>query len=67
MSKYITQIFPKSRIATIDICEIGKKKHHIVAMLEIDVSASRKKFKEYKKSNKVSFTAWLIKAICHTI
>ncbi len=68
MSKYITQIFPKSRIATLDICEIGKKKHHITAILEFDVSASREKLKKYKKSAvKVSFTAWLIKAISHTI
>lgn len=68
MLKFTTQTFPKSRIATIDISKIGKKKHHIAALLEIDVSASRMKFKKYKQyNNKVSFSAWLIKVICHTI
>jgi len=68
MLKFTTQIFPKSRIATIDISKIGKKKHHVAALLEIDVSASRLKFKTYKRDNdKVSFSAWLIKVICHTI
>lgn len=68
MLKFTTQRFPKSRIATIDISKIGKKKHHIAALLEIDVTASRMKFKKYKSENhKVSFSAWLVKVICHTI
>jgi len=68
MLKFETQIFPKSRIATIDISKIGKKKHHVAALLEIDVSASRVKFKKYKRdNNKVSFSAWLVKVISHTI
>lgn len=46
MLKYTTQIFPKSRIATLDISKIGKKKHHIAALLEIDVTASRVRFKK---------------------
>lgn len=68
MSGFTTQTFAKSRIATIDICKIGKRKHHIAAFLEINISESRKKFKKYRNSNnKVSFSAWLIKVICHTI
>jgi pyruvate/2-oxoglutarate dehydrogenase complex dihydrolipoamide acyltransferase (E2) component len=68
MPGFTTQTFPKSRVATIDICKIGKRKHHIAAFLEINISASREKFKKYRNSNnKVSFSAWLIKVICHTI
>lgn len=68
MSKYKTKVFPKSRIATIDICEIGKKKHHVSAFLEIDVSVAREKIKVYKKDiGKISFIAWLIKVIAHTL
>lgn len=68
MLKFTTQIFPKSRIATIDICEIGKKKHHVAAFLEIDVSVAREKIKIYKKDiGKISFIAWLIKVIAHTL
>jgi pyruvate/2-oxoglutarate dehydrogenase complex dihydrolipoamide acyltransferase (E2) component len=39
MSKYKIHKFPKSRIATIDVCEMGKKKHHVAAFLEIDVTS----------------------------
>lgn len=68
MSKYKTKIFPKSRIATIDICEIGKKKHHVAAFLEFDVTVAREKIKKYKKDiGKISFIAWLIKVIGHTL
>lgn len=60
--------FGKSRIATIDVCELGRKKHHIAALLEIDVTRSREKIKKYKKeTGAVSFSAWLIKVISSTI
>lgn len=68
MTGYKVNIFPKSRIASIDICSIGLKKHHIVALIEIDVTESRNKIKLYKKNhNNISFTAWLIKVISKTI
>lgn len=69
MTKYRIQKFPFTRIATIDVCEIGKRKHHVPAMLELDVTDSREKIRLYKreKSNKISFTGWLISVIGHTI
>jgi pyruvate/2-oxoglutarate dehydrogenase complex dihydrolipoamide acyltransferase (E2) component len=68
MAEFKIHKFPKTRIATIDVCDIGKQKHHIVAMIEIDVSTSREKIERYKKGNhKISFTAWLIKAISLTV
>ncbi len=30
--------FPDSRVSTIDVGELGLKKHHIAALLEIDVT-----------------------------
>ena len=69
MTGYKIQRFPKTRIATADVCAIGMQKHHIAGLLEIDVSASREKIKQYKKERKtaISFTAWLIKVISQTI
>ncbi|MCF8381872.1 MAG: 2-oxo acid dehydrogenase subunit E2 [Bacteroidales bacterium] len=68
MAGYKIKKFPKSRIATIDVCEIGRRKHHIAAMIEIDITASREKIKTYKKEiKKITFTAWLIKAISLTL
>ena len=69
MRNYKIQKFAKSRIATIDICEIGKRKHHITGIVEIDVSESRKKIREYNRhhKNKISFNAWIIRVISYTI
>ena len=68
MTGYKIQKFPKTRIATIDICEVGQHKHHISAFIEIDVTQSREKIKKYRREfNKISFIAWLIKAISITI
>ncbi|MFC4874461.1 2-oxo acid dehydrogenase subunit E2 [Negadavirga shengliensis] len=68
MADFKIKRFPKSRIATNDVCAIGLKRHHIVALIEVDVSESWQKIKQYKKEgNKVSFTAWLVKMISNSI
>lgn len=68
MTEYKTKNFPKSRIATIDIGSIGKLKHHVAAMIEIDVTNSRSRLKMLKTENKkISFISWLIKVIGYTI
>jgi pyruvate/2-oxoglutarate dehydrogenase complex dihydrolipoamide acyltransferase (E2) component len=69
MSNYRIQSFPMSRIATIDVCEMGKRKHHVTGLIELDVTESRKKIRLYNKvhQEKVSFTAWLISVIGRTV
>lgn len=69
MDKYTKIKYPKTRIATLDVCTIGNDKHHMKALLELDVTDSRKLIKEYRISRKckLSFTAWLIKTISDTI
>lgn len=58
------QSIPKSRIATFDTFSIGLEKHHVIAMLEFDVTDSRKKLKDLRKNGvNVSFNGWLIKMI----
>jgi pyruvate/2-oxoglutarate dehydrogenase complex dihydrolipoamide acyltransferase (E2) component len=55
---------PRSRIATFDIFSIGLLKHHVSALLEFDVTESRKKLQELRRSGiNISFNAWLIKVI----
>ncbi len=69
MANYRIQKFPSTRIATIDVCETGKQKHHVTALIELDVSTSREKIRLYNRgnSNKISFTAWLISVISFTV
>jgi len=63
-SSFSYQKIPQSRIATFDTLAIGMLKHHVSALLEFDVTDSRKKLKELRRSGiNVSFNAWIIKAI----
>jgi pyruvate/2-oxoglutarate dehydrogenase complex dihydrolipoamide acyltransferase (E2) component len=61
--------FPKSRLATIDVCEVGKRKHHVTGLIELDVTEARIKIREHNKNNsqKVSFNSWIISVIGKTI
>ena len=57
--------FPDSRVSTFDVSELGLKKHHMKALLEIDITTARDLFRTIKEKNGVSlsFTAWLVKCI----
>ena len=56
--------FPKSRIATLDIGAVGKMKHHIPALLEVDITVARKKIREIRRTGKnLSLTSWLVRVI----
>jgi pyruvate/2-oxoglutarate dehydrogenase complex dihydrolipoamide acyltransferase (E2) component len=57
--------FPDSRVSTIDVCELGLSKHHMKALLEIDITDAVSIFGIIKERNgaSLSFTAWLVKCI----
>src|SRR4030042_7064865 len=61
--------FPLSRIFTMDIGKIGLNKHHVKALIEIDVTKSREKIKRLKDvaNSKISFTSWILKCIGQAI
>ena len=60
--------FPRSRIATLDVVDIGKRKHHIPALIEVDVTDARRLIREGKeKGESVSLTSWLMKLIALTV
>ncbi len=64
---YFTEI-PPSRIATFDVYSIGQLKHHVSALLEFDVTESRRKLSKLRKDGThISFNAWLIKAISRAL
>ncbi|MBN2399662.1 MAG: 2-oxo acid dehydrogenase subunit E2 [Candidatus Aminicenantes bacterium] len=67
--KYKTVEFPRSRIATFDIGAIGKEKHYVTALLELDVTEARRKIRAARRTSgqKLSFNGWLLKAIAETI
>ena len=48
---YIYKEIPQSRIATFDVFSLGLLKHHVSALLEFDVTESRKKLHDLRKKN----------------
>lgn len=68
VGEYELDTFPISRISTIDIGAVGLQKHHIKALIELDVTEPRKLILEKKKlSEKISFNSWLIKCISKVV
>ena len=60
--------YPSSRQLTFDLGKIGLAKHHVRALLEVDVTEARRIIKQNRHTgNKISFTAWLIKAIADCV
>lgn len=57
--------FPSSRLFTFNIGKLGMRKHHIKAVIEVDVTDSRVKIKSVRNrsENRVSFTSWMLKCI----
>jgi pyruvate/2-oxoglutarate dehydrogenase complex dihydrolipoamide acyltransferase (E2) component len=55
---------PSSRVATMDVYSAGSSRHHVAALLELDVTGSRQRLRELKRGgNRASFTAWIIQTI----
>ena len=60
--------YPSSRQLTFDVGKIGLAKHHVRALLEVDVTDARRLIKQSRHSgSKISFTAWLIKSIADCV
>jgi hypothetical protein len=65
---YTLQEFPRSRIATFDTFSVGMLKHHVSALLEFDVTESRKRLQELRrKGQNASFNGWIIKVISNVV
>ncbi len=68
MKDFTVQKFPRSRIATFDVGAIGRSKHHVAGLLECDVTEARVRLRKMKaEGQSVTFTAWLLKTIGHTL
>ncbi len=53
--------FPATRIATLDVGQVSKRRHHVAALLELDVTAGRQKIKEVRRrtGEYISFSGWI--------
>lgn len=68
VKSYAYHSFPASRIASIDIYSVGQMKHHVSALLELDVTDSRARIRDLRRGGyKITFNSWLIKVISKTL
>lgn len=68
LGDYNIEAFPESRIATLDIGAASQMKHHIKALLQIDVTDARRMISEKKEKGKsITFNSWLIKCISKAV
>src|SRR5512138_2284361 len=60
--------YPSSRQLTFDLGRIALGKHHVQALLEVDVTEGRRIIKQRRHGGtKISFMAWLIKTIADCV
>lgn len=66
---HTVQEFPPSRIATFDTGYIGLRKHHMKALLELDVTDARELIRTYRRCHKkeMSFMVWALKCIAQAL
>lgn len=56
--------YPPSRQLSMDVGRIGRDKHYVRGLLQVDVTEARRKIKQHRQTGKkIAFTAWLIKVI----
>ena len=56
--------FSESRRATMDTGRLGRNRHYMFGLLEVDVSRARRELRQLRRSGRaVSFTAWMVKTI----
>ncbi|MCB0196861.1 MAG: 2-oxo acid dehydrogenase subunit E2, partial [Anaerolineae bacterium] len=62
---YEERRFPAFRNPTVDTLDLGKKKHHIPLLFEVDVTEARSYMRDFKAQTgeSLSFTGWVIKCI----
>ena len=67
-NEFIEIKYPAVRQFTADIGRIGRNKHYVRALLEVDVTAALQKIKTLRApGKKVSFLAWFVKVLADSV
>lgn len=65
MARHSFERFPVQRVATVDVGALGRGRHLIAALLEVDVTEARARMGAWRQRSgeRLSFTAWLIHVV----
>jgi pyruvate/2-oxoglutarate dehydrogenase complex dihydrolipoamide acyltransferase (E2) component len=59
---------PASRLATLDVGQIGLRKHHVAGFVEVNVTRARSRIRDLRREGiPLSFFAWVVKAVSLTL
>ncbi len=59
---------PDSRLAGLDMMNVANQKHHVVGLLEFDVTNVRAKLKSIRRSGiNISLNAWIVNCVARTV
>jgi pyruvate/2-oxoglutarate dehydrogenase complex dihydrolipoamide acyltransferase (E2) component len=62
--KHTRVTHPASRLATLDVGQIGRRKHHVTGFVEVNVSAALSKIRALRRDGlPISFFAWVVKVV----
>ena len=69
IGRFEKRSFHAVRLWSDDVCEVGLRKHHVKALLELDVTRARRGIHEYRNrtGRKLSFTAWFVKCAAQAV
>jgi len=69
IGRFEKRSFPAVRLWSDDVCEVGLRKHHVKALLELDVTRARRAIHAYRDrtGRKLSFTAWFVKCAARAV
>ncbi len=61
--------FPRHRIPTLDTLDLGRRKHHVPVLLEVDVTAARARLREHRRrtGERVAFTGWVVACVARAV
>jgi len=68
MEQYEVEHYPPSRVATFDVGVLGGRKHHVVGLLEIDVTTARQRIRALlRKGGEAGFISWFVSVLGQTV
>jgi len=64
--QWLVREYPRSRLATIDVGKLGRRRHHIAGLIEADVTMAMRTLESLPHGS-VGFTAWVVKVVADSV
>jgi len=67
--RFATDHFPGHRIPTVDTLELGRRRHHVPVLLEVDVTGARERLRaaRARTGERLSLTGWVVACVARAV